>query len=73
LSLSVCHYCKIRNFFRKFFSAPFLPLLVKFGQNSAMNSSSQLFFFPAPFELFGRNFGHLATLSAGGISLSSGI
>jgi hypothetical protein len=58
LSLSVCQ----KKFFRKFSSAPFLPLLVNFGQNSAMNSFGQLFLFPAPFELFGRNFRHLATL-----------
>ncbi len=49
-------------------SATFLPLLTKFGHNSAINSSGQIFFSPAPFELFGRNFGHLATLllAAGG-------
>jgi hypothetical protein len=34
--------------------APFLPILGTFGQF--------YFFFSAPFELFGRNFGHLATL-----------
>jgi hypothetical protein len=42
----------------------FSPFSAKFGQNSATNSSSQLFFSPAPFELSGRNFGHLATLAA---------
>ncbi len=64
LSLSLCilHYCKINNFFRNFSSAPFLPLLVTFDQISAMNSSGQLLFSSAPSELFGRNFGHLATL-----------
>jgi hypothetical protein len=36
--------------------------LVKFGQSSATNSSGQRYFSPAPFELFGRNFGHLAIL-----------
>ncbi len=40
----------------------FLPLLVTFSQISAMNSSGQLSFSSAPFELFGRNFGYLATL-----------
>ncbi len=62
LALSFCHYCIIMNFFRKYSSVPFLPLLVQIGQNSATNSSVQLFFSPDPFELFGRNFGHLATL-----------
>jgi hypothetical protein len=38
--------------------------LAPFLQNSATNSSSQLLFSPAPFELFGRNFSHLATLAA---------
>jgi hypothetical protein len=36
----------------------------KFNQFSAINSSGQLFFSPAPFELFGWNFGHLATLAS---------
>ncbi len=61
-SLSACHYSKSRKFFQKISSAPFLPLLTKFGHNSAINSSGQISFSPAPFELFGRNFGHLATL-----------
>jgi hypothetical protein len=64
LSLSVCHNSKRRKFFQKISSAPFLPLLTKFGHNSAINSSGQNFFSPAPFELFGRNFGHLATLAS---------
>ncbi len=63
LSLCVCHYSKRRKFFQKISSAPFLPLLTKFGHNSAINSSGQIFFSPVPFELFGRNFGHLATLT----------
>ncbi len=63
MSLSVRHYSKIRKFFQNISSATFLPLLTKFGHNSAINSSGQIFFSPAPFELFGRNFGHLATLS----------
>jgi hypothetical protein len=62
LSLSVRHYSKRRKFFQNISSATFLPLLTKFGHNSAINSSGQIFFSPAPFELFGRNFGHLATL-----------
>jgi hypothetical protein len=62
LPLCVCHYCRIKNFFRKFSSTPFLPLLGTFGQILAMNSSGQLFFFSAPYELFGQNFGHLAIL-----------
>ncbi len=66
LSLSVCHNSKRRKFFQKISSAPFLPLLTKFCQNSAINSSGQIFFSPAPFELFGRNFGHLATLGETG-------
>ncbi len=41
----------------------FSPFSAKFGQNSDTNSSSQLFISPALFELFGRNFGHLATLT----------
>ncbi len=63
LSLSVRHYSKRRKFFQNISSATFLPLLTKFGHNSAINSSGQIFFSPAPFELFGRNFGHLATLT----------
>jgi hypothetical protein len=39
----------------------FSPFSAKFGQYSDTNSSSQLFISPALFELFGRNFGHLAT------------
>ncbi len=62
LSLSVCNNSKRRKFFQQISSAPFLPLLTKFGHNSAINSSGQIFFSPAPFELFSRNFGHLATL-----------
>ncbi len=45
-----------RKLFQKISSAPFL-------QNSDTNSSSQLFISPALFELFGRNFSHLATLA----------
>jgi hypothetical protein len=45
----------------KFSSAFYLPLLVKFSQNSATNSSGQIYFSLTPFELLGRNFGHLAT------------
>jgi hypothetical protein len=48
-------------FFTKHSSASFLPLLVKFGLNSATNSSGQLYFSAAPFEFFGRKFGHLVT------------
>ena len=42
----------------------FSPFSAKFGQNSDTNSSSQLFISRALFELFGRNFGHLATLAS---------
>jgi hypothetical protein len=50
-------FCKF-----KFSPAPFLPFLAKIWQNSATKSSGQLYFSPAPFELFARSFGHLATL-----------
>jgi hypothetical protein len=56
---------KIRNIFRQFSSAPFLPLLAKLVKNSATDSSGQLLFPSAPFELFSRNFDHLATLESG--------
>jgi hypothetical protein len=46
----------------KFSPAPFLPFLAKVWQNSATKSSGQLYFSPAPFEIFARSFGHLATL-----------
>jgi hypothetical protein len=44
------------------FKRPLKPILAKVWQNSATKSSGQLYFSPAPFELFGRSFGHLATL-----------
>jgi hypothetical protein len=52
----------------QFSAAPFLPLFGKINQNSATNSFGQLFFSAAPFELFGRNFCHLATLGEGPLS-----
>ncbi len=75
LSLSVCHYSKRRKFFQKISSAPFLPLLTKIGHNSAINSSGKICFSPASFELFGRNFGHLASLCGmcGGAEIADGL
>ncbi len=70
LSLSVRHYSKRRKFFQHISSATFLPLLTNFGHNSAINSSGQIFFSSAPFELFGRNFGHLTTLASWVCSIS---
>jgi hypothetical protein len=64
LTLKVCQHRQIRNFFRKYSSAPFLPLLMKFGENSATNSSGQFYFSSAPFELNSRNFGHLEILES---------
>ncbi len=61
LSLKVCQYHLIRNFFRKYSPAPSLPLLAKFGHKFFRAT----LFFPIPFDLFGRNFEHLATLSLG--------
>ncbi len=60
LSLSVCHFSKRKKFFQNISR----PLFCHFWWNSAINSSGQIFFSPAPFELFARNFGHLATLGS---------
>ncbi len=68
LPLRVCHYWKIRNFFRQFPSAPFLPLLAKFGKNSATDSSGQLFS-PGPFWAFWPEFCPPGNISPGGLPL----
>jgi hypothetical protein len=58
-SLSLLYY---NEFLEKIFFGPFTAT---FGKNRP-EFGHELFrptlFFPAPFELFGRNFGHLATL-----------
>jgi hypothetical protein len=43
--------------------APFWPFLAKFGQNSATDLYSCLYFYSAPFEFCGRRIGQLGTLS----------
>ncbi len=51
-----------KELLKKIFFSPFSATVDKIRLNSATNSSGQHYFSPAPFELFGRNFGHLATL-----------
>ncbi len=50
---------KIRNFFENFLRPLFCQFLVK-----SAKTRPQIFFSAAPFELFGRNFCHLATLGS---------
>jgi hypothetical protein len=52
----------LSNIYKNKFPAPFWPLFTKFSQNSAIKFFWPTIFFPAPFELFGREFGHLAAL-----------
>ena len=51
------HFC-----YQTFTNINFRPRLTKFGQNSAIKFFRPTFLFLAPFELFGRKFGHLAAL-----------
>ena len=57
---SFSHFCYPK--FTKKIPAPFRPLLTEIGQNSAIKFFRPTFLFLAPFELFGRKFGHLAAL-----------